>query len=291
MTINPQHIVLFHYFRLFLEKAHTHGIDVAPLKGAHLLTSVYPERWDRGPLADVDFLVRARDFERCCEILQEMGFKARTLASRPVTATLFYERGLYLPLSDGKRILFEPHQYLVQPDRLKIDYDALWERSISSLFDGVPCRRLCNDDHFLHTIVHLVTDRFIDPGRALTDLEMLLTHGGVSLDEIMTRMDDWGARRGLWVALKLLALKRPNMIPEHHIEAIAPPWPVRRYLQHMVLEQGKYRYPQMDLRSQELILWPALFDDIGHFLNFAGRYLMLRGQDAWATLKSHRLSR
>jgi hypothetical protein len=74
---NPQHIILFHHFRRLLEAAANEGIDVVPLKGAHLLTSVYPDDEDRGVMSDVDFLVRKQDWTRTLELMIELGFERR----------------------------------------------------------------------------------------------------------------------------------------------------------------------------------------------------------------------
>ena len=121
MGINPQYVVLFHHFRRFLKEASEKGIDVAPLKGAHLLTSVYGNEEDRGMLADVDFLVRPGDWEGTRELLVSMGFVRGDIDNRPATFREFYEACYFLQIGGGKRIMFEPHRYLIQPARHNID--------------------------------------------------------------------------------------------------------------------------------------------------------------------------
>ena len=77
MTPDPHQILLFHHLRRVFVAAHERGIDMAPLKGAHLVTSVYPDDEDRGHLADVDFLTRERDWERICGLMPRVQRRAR----------------------------------------------------------------------------------------------------------------------------------------------------------------------------------------------------------------------
>ena len=79
LRINPQYVVLFHHFRHFLKEASEKKIDVAPLKGAHLLTAVYGNDKDRDMLADVDFLVRPSEWDPVTKLLLNMGFERRDI--------------------------------------------------------------------------------------------------------------------------------------------------------------------------------------------------------------------
>ena len=168
---NPQHIILFHHFRRLLEAAAVEGIDVAPLKGAHLLTGVYPDDEDRGVMSDVDFLVRKQDWARTLELMNELGFERRDhFADESHT----HEAGFYLQVDDTRKILFEPHRYLFEPDRFTIDHDALWERSFESTFDGTACRRLALEDHFCHIAFHATIHRLMSLERTVRDLDLLL---------------------------------------------------------------------------------------------------------------------
>ncbi|MDJ0761787.1 MAG: nucleotidyltransferase family protein [Myxococcota bacterium] len=279
MPHNPQHIVLFHYFRRFLEAAATIGIDVAPLKGAHLLTSVYPDGEDRGLLADVDFLVRPEDWTRTCDLLTDQGFVRRELKGRGATEREFYDTGFSLDIGANERILFEPHRYLIQPERHPIDYNTLWRRTTASSFDGAPCRRLATEDHLLYTVIHMITHSFIAPKRELRDLELLIKSSRADLDRAVFRAGEWECTRGAWLALSLLSETTPGAVPERCIVSLAPPAPIRSILRYLVPDNRGFRYADLGLRAQQAVLFPLLLDNPVTLLRFGRYYLGLRLRD------------
>jgi hypothetical protein len=279
MSINPQHVVLFHTFRVFLEKAAKRGIEATPLKGAHLLTSVYPTEEDRGNMADVDFLVRPQHWEITHEVLREMGFVQKLLPHRKASEKEFHEAHFHLSISDKEQILFEPHRYLVQPARLKIDYDALWERSKASTFDGAPCRRLAADDHVLHVIVHLVTHFFCLPKTWMRDVELLFTVGGANIDTVVDRAVEWRISRALWTALTLLRESSVSLDFAAAYSRIAPPVPIQACLGFLIPNALGFRFPNLCLRAKEALLWPVIFDSAFDFGKFAAHYAAVRMRD------------
>ena len=287
LGITPQNVVLFHHFRRFLECASKKAIDVAPLKGAHLLTSVYPDGEDRGLLADVDFLVRPADWKEALSILREMGFRGRPATRRPVSDAEYHETAYYLEIDGGDRIMFEPHRFLAPPARLRIDYAALWQRSTVSEFDGAPCRRLSNDDHFLHTVVHMVSHSFLAPSRSLRDMALLIDRGGVSLDRVIAEVDVWGIRNASWLALSMLEEQLPGTVDARYLRSVRPAARVRRYLRWLVPSPSGFRLPKLGLRGQQLVLWPALFDSARHYFSYTGYYARLRIRDAVAWRSGH----
>jgi hypothetical protein len=279
MPINPQHVVLFHTFRRFLEKAAAQNIGVAPLKGAHLVTSVYPPQEDRGNMADVDFLVRAQEWEGAFEVLREMGFVQKKIMHRGVTEEEFHEAHFYLQISGKEQILFEPHRYLVQPARLSIDYDTLWSRSRPSTFDGAPCLRLAPEDHLLHVIVHLVTHFFCLPKSWMRDVELLLSVGGADLDTAIERAREWRVRRALWLALTLLAESNISIDVTDALRRTAPPVLIQTCLRFLVPDSSGFRFPNLGLRAKETIFWPIIFDSTSDFARFAAHFASDRLRD------------
>ncbi len=277
--INPQHVILFHYFRNFLKLSNEHRIDVAPLKGAHLLTGVYPPDFDRGVLADVDFLVKPADFHAVGELLEGLGFRRIRLHNREATAADFYETGYLLPIDDRRQILFEPHRQLIQPERHPIDLQALWDRSVASTFEAVPCRRLADDDHFLYAVIHETTHQFVDPGRTLDDLEMLLRYGGVSLEVVTGRARKWQCSRAVWLCLSLLHRRAPELEIAPFAPRIAPPKAVQSALRFLVPDEGGLRYADLSMRYRQALLWPWLLDGLKPALQFTKYYTGLRLRD------------
>ena len=262
---NPQHIILFHHFRRLLEAAALEGIDVAPLKGAHLLTGVYPDDEDRGVMSDVDFLVRNRDWPRTLELMTELGFKRR---DHFADESQMHEAGFYLFVDDTRKILFEPHRYLFEPGRFTIDHEALWERSSESTFDGTPCRRLAPEDHFCHIAFHATIHRLMSLERTVRDLDLLLRsegRDGVPVNDfpekIIRRARDWKVTRSVWLFFSLIAEVRDDPELDAVAASIAPVRPIRSSIRLMVPDSRGTRLKRLNHRIAAALLWPVLFDN------------------------------
>ncbi|MFO8070989.1 MAG: nucleotidyltransferase family protein [Polyangia bacterium] len=258
MTLpNPQHVILFHHFRRLLERAAEERIDVAPLKGAHLVTSVYPPEEDRGPMADVDFLVREEDWTRALEICRELGFRPRfgTLDEGQI-----HEVGFKVELSGGKEVLIEAHRWLVDPRRFSLDHEALWARSRSSTFDGAPCRRLANEDQLCFVAFHELLHRLGNPSRALRDVELLLKDEKTDPELVVARAGEWRVRRAVWLMLDLLAKKKRDEQSAATAERLAPPLPIRAAIEALLRDGTVSRWRRLSYRAQAALLWPLLFD-------------------------------
>ena len=274
--INPQNVILLHHFRRFLQAAAGRGIDVAPLKGAHMLTSVYPPGEDR-PMMDVDFLVRPGQFEAACELLAEQGFSRILYRGRAVTERRNYE-AFFTRRAGDVEVIIEPHRHLVQPARHPIDHDALWARSTPSELDGEPCRRLAAEDHLLHAVIHLMTHRFLAPDRALRDLE-LLVRGGVDLSLVEARARRWRCRRATWLTLTLLQHQAPDLDLAAVAARLKPPALVRAALQALVLPGEGFVLRGLNIRGGQAVLWPLLLDGLRPMLGFGVRFAWIRLQD------------
>jgi hypothetical protein len=257
-AINPQHIVLFHYFRRFLVEAAKAGIDVAPLKGAHLVTSVYPGDVDRGAMADVDFLVRPADLARAGALLEEMGFYRR---HEEDAGHALHEVSYYFDVGPERHFMFEAHQYLFEPIRFPLDHEGIWRRSAASDFDGAPCRRLAAEDHYVHIVFHAVLERLAPLGKALRDLELLVRHGDTDPDLVVERAREWRTTRAVWLLTNLVGASAPELGLERIVRALAPPRAVSAALE-LIVPRGrtKTRLSPLHHRLQAAILWPMIFD-------------------------------
>ncbi len=258
MKINPQYIVLFHHFRRFLEAATGEGIEVIPLKGAHVLTSVYPADEDRGTMADVDFLVRHECFEKAGEILKGIGFYS---GGRAYEGLAEHEESYYLDIDESRHIMFEVHQYLFEPIRFPIDHAGLWERSVESEFDGVRCRRLTPEDNFVHIAFHAALHRLLPLERSLRDLELLVRNGGLDFEMIAARAREWRVTRAVWLMLWLLDTQHSDLELEEPIRLLEPPLHARVVLQTLVpVGSEQTLLHALDHRVQAALLWPWVFD-------------------------------
>ncbi len=283
MVINPQHVILFHYFRRFLERAAEARIDVAPLKGAHLITTVYSAEEDRGKLADVDFLVRPSDWQRTLFLLEEMEFARTKLSRRPVTDREFHEAQMFLEIPRGK-IMFEPHRYLVQPARHNIDHAALWERSEESTFDGAPCLRLTPEDHLLHATIHLMSHGFVSPVRGLRDIELLIRAAHPDLDVVESRARKWECTRALYLVYALLDRTVADLGLAERAAALPVSGHIRLLLTRLVPNAEGFVFPNFGLRATEATLFPLLMDGTYPLIRFTSSFAMLRLRDYIETM-------
>ena len=257
-AINPQHVVLFHHFRRFLVEAGKAGLDVAPLKGAHLVTSVYPADVDRGVMADVDFLVRPEHYAKACAILEEMGFyrSPEETAQQPV-----HEASYYLDVGNGHHVMFEPHRYFFEPQRFPLDHEAVWRRSAASDFDGAPCRRLSPEDHYVQIVFHETVHCLISLERTVRDLELLVRHGDVDRDLIIYRAREWRLTRAVWLLTKRVDASAPELGLSRIVRELAPPRSVQAALDFavpIICKEARFSYFRHRLKAA--VLWPLIFD-------------------------------
>jgi hypothetical protein len=270
------HVVLLHHFRRVLEEAASRSIDVAPIKGAHLLTSVYPEGAPRR-LGDVDFLVRPGDWERALEMMPSLGFSPRVAVHEEAGT---HEAGFNLDVGTGVPLLFEAHRFLFEPRRVAIDHEALWARSAASTLDGAPCRRLAVEDHVVHACLHSALHRLMQLETVLVDLEMLLDRGAPDPDRIVDRAREWRSTRACWLLLDLLARRRPDLGAGPIAQSLAPPRPARLALRLLVPGPGPTRLSGLNHRLQAALLWPWLMDDVRFLARFVSGHPVLAGARA-----------
>ncbi|MBN2340144.1 MAG: nucleotidyltransferase family protein [Deltaproteobacteria bacterium] len=258
--LNPQYIILFHHFREMLKQANEAGVEMIPLKGAHLLTSVYPEEEDRGTIADVDFLVRDRDWHRARRLLRAYGFAPREHFADESNR---YEQGFHFTLPNGKHFLFEVHRHLVAPSRFSIDTEGIWRRAYASDFEGIPCLRMADEDVFCHVAWHSAIHRFMNHERTLRDLELVLTHSNAA-GKIIERAREWQVTRVVWLYLTLLRDRLETPTPAtplgHFIEIVAPPFYIQKMLLTLVGNGDETRFSMLHHRAQAALIWPLIFD-------------------------------
>lgn len=252
--MNVQHVVLMHHFRRLLEAAHLAGIAVAPLKGAHLISGIYPPGEDRGKMSDVDFLVRAADWHRIAPLMKTLGFEGPSRQTR-------HESAYFYTLENGKTGLFEAHLYLFDPRRFYIDHAALWRRAAPSSCEGQPCFRLAPEDHFCHMAFHSMVHRFNHLPRTLRDLELVLETATPSVcGRIVERAFEWRTTRTAWQMLILISKRRPELVAPDALSALEPPRYIRSAASVIVDSFPRSRLEKLDYRLQAALLWPLFID-------------------------------
>lgn len=230
-------------------------------------------------MLDVDFLVRPAQFGAACELLRELGFERSLHRGRAVTEQGFYEALFVRQVGDGFTVIMEPHRYLIQPQRHPIDHEALWARATPSQLDGAPCSRLTPEDHFLHTVIHLMTHRFVSPGRAERDLELLVRRGGADLSVVARRAGRWQCRRAVWLALTMVHARAPDLGALKAAASLRPAAPVRAALRSLVRPGEGFRFAAAGIRAGQALLWPWLLDGPWPMLRFGAHFAWMRARD------------
>lgn len=257
MPTGVQHVIFLHHLRRLLVAASEREIEVVPLKGAHLITSVYKDGGEGRFLGDVDYLVRPKDWSRTLELVEDLGFIPRDPSGFERS---LHQVGGHLDVGSDTKILFEAHRYLFEPSRIPIDHDGLWRRSRASQLEGAPCRRLSDEDHFVYTALHCGLHRLMSFDTALRDLEMLLRNGSPDLEIVVHRAREWGAVRMTWLCLDHLSTRLPDLDLEPTLAALAPPKAVGIILRRFVDEQGRSRVAMLHHRIQAALVWPWIMD-------------------------------
>lgn len=230
---------------------------MAPLKGAHVETTVYPLAGRSRSMGDIDFLVRPEEWQRTLDMMLDLGFRTRR---PPSSEWWMHEAGFYLELSPGREILFEAHRYLVEPRRITLDHNALWARSVPSHLEGLPCRRLADEDHVVHTCLHAAIHRLMKLGRALEDLELLFRHASPDHDRLIKRAKEWRATRATWLLLTLVDRQQPELGLGTITAALTPPVIPRAVLRALVPNEEATRLRSLNHRVQAALLWPWIID-------------------------------
>jgi hypothetical protein len=127
------------------------GIEMVLLKGPALAHTVYPDPSWR-PFADLDLLVRGRDFHRTCDVLAEHGFH-RGLPEPRAGFDVRFGKAAELLGKDG--LMIDLHRTLVVgPFGLWIGVEELFAGTVTVEVGDRIVRRLDDTNLFLHACVH-----------------------------------------------------------------------------------------------------------------------------------------
>lgn len=263
MQFQPQYVILFHHLRRFLEGAFELAIDAAPLKGAYLLSELYDDGGNRGVLGDFDVLVRPRDFDAACELMERLGF-----VRQPETMSSRFETAFHFDVGGGRHIMFELHTALFDPYRFVLDHERLWDRSRPGAVDGAPCRHLADEDHFCHIAFHSLIHRLDKLDRDAFDLKLLATRGRVDPGRLIEIAREWETTRIVWFFLMGTGLAGTERFAPC-ARSLCPARPLARALLALGNKRFRKLLRRQNYRAQALALWPWLFDSPALFARFA----------------------
>jgi len=251
---NFQHVILFHHFRRILERALDDKIEIAPLKGAHLVTSVYLDAAERGFMGDVDFLVPINKWDRVVSMMFKLGFTLETNSSS-------HELGFNFDIDGGQHILIEPHCYIFDPERFYIDHDELWQRAYKSEFDGVECFRLSDEDHFCHLAFHSMLHRLTSFKRTCEDLKNIIkSREPEFIKKIIVRARQWNTTRVIWFFVKQISKDLQEYDLDETLKALQPNDITKNMIDLVFIAQRQSFFSSLHHRAQAAVIWAIMFD-------------------------------
>jgi hypothetical protein len=191
-----------------LEKAR---VQMILLKGSALAHTVYPDASWR-PFADLDFLVRGKDFQLATEVLADMGFHR----SLPEPRARFDVRfGKAAELNGPGGLMVDLHRTLVVgPFGLWIDLDELFSGTASLDVGGCSLRRLDDTSLFLHACIHASLGWWPPLLMPVRDVAQVATSAEVDWDLVAERTRRWRlaavVRHALETASRVLGAGIPD---------------------------------------------------------------------------------
>ena len=185
------------------------GIEYAVLKGPALAHTMYTEPCLR-PFADLDLLVRSRDYDRTCEVLARLGHLRRRPEPRPGWESRFGKASVHVCPDDGIEV--DLHRTLVLgPFGQWIDGDELLDRAGRFYLGGRPVPRLDDTATLVNVALHGALGWARPRLAPLRDLVEVCDRGDIDEERLMLWVRDWhlGAAIARAVALVQASLHLP----------------------------------------------------------------------------------
>ena len=191
-------------------------VPAVVLKGAALGELVYPSPGARA-MGDVDLLVPARELDRALAKLEALGYRRKYPGHPTLDHPGFHERQLEGPME------LDLHQAFIQPERLSVDYGAIFARALPWRARGPNAFVLAPEDAVVYTCLHAAIGEFTPtwaPAIGLLDLRQLWLRKGplwgavgglLELSAVSHRAREWGAERMLYAALAIARRVFPSL--------------------------------------------------------------------------------
>jgi hypothetical protein len=182
----------------------TAGVDAMPYKGPILAADLYGHVGLR-EFVDLDILVPQTALTTALTVVQRIGlepFPAVPARHEAAFRTYHCEHVLLDPTTASKVEI----QWAIAPRffATPLDYDAIFRRSTSALFMGVPHRALATTDLLLILCIHAAKHHWERLEWFCAIAELLRRHAGeVDWDELVRNATTAGARRMASVSLQL----------------------------------------------------------------------------------------
>lgn len=260
-------------------------IEHIVLKGPHLASVYYAQRWQRG-YNDIDILVRSIDFPSAINFLLEAGFTIRpSPAYRRATAEAAYDCQMQSP---GGSVV-EVHHDLSPYNLYPVDSGSLFSRASFFSFGHVPARGLSVEDLLLHLVIHAAKSQFfIIERKHVRDIEVLVCSGLIDWKLFLERARTAGCCAAAWFFLKAAELDEDSTVPDWLMNKLEPGRMVQRWAACWLDFRAfpLLRHPNLPRSIRRLLLAPVLVDGWMQLFGAAIMFSRVRLRDQWLWLKS-----
>jgi len=165
------------------------AIDSVVLKGPAVAHAFYPDPSWR-PFRDLDLLVRTRDWDRVCGILDDLGFRRALPEPRPGFDQRFGKAADFGANRSG--VWIDLHRILVVgPFGQWMNPDELFERTAQHEIGGILMARLDDTAALLHAAAHAVLGWETHQLLALRDIAQIASAGYVDWDALPEWAGTW----------------------------------------------------------------------------------------------------
>jgi len=203
---------LLHRLRAVLTKLHAAGIAVILLKGCHLAVSYYDNIALR-PMADLDILVRYRDWPQVMAVLTGDGWEpVMPIQGPPLRDPLASGCNAVALSKDGVELDVHgsPFHECLDPEPL----EPLWAAAVPVDLGGVTALGLGAADLMVHGFAHGVRMNVVGPIRCVADAVMILRREPeFDWDRLALTTLRLGLRAPVLAGLAVLAELMPDRVP------------------------------------------------------------------------------
>lgn len=211
-------------------------VEMVVVKGPALAHTMYPDPSWR-PFADIDLVVRGRDFRRACELLEQRGYR-RDLPEPRAGFDLRFGKAAEYAGPDGLTV--DLHRTLVVgPFGLWVDPDELLEQTTPFSLGGRRLQRLDDTSLLLHACMHASLGWWPPLLMPVRDVAQVASVGRVDWDVAADRMRRWKltavVRHAFQTATETLAVALPA--ESKALTAVLPRRKEHRALQAYVTER------------------------------------------------------
>ncbi|MGQ0668670.1 MAG: nucleotidyltransferase family protein [Actinomycetota bacterium] len=206
------------------------GLGFVVLKGSALAHCFYPDPSWRS-FGDLDLLVRTRDWQRACELLEALAFHRDLPEPRPGFDVRFGKAANH---TDGDGLLVDLHRTLVPgPFGLWMDSNELFDRTTEFRLGGRILRRLDDTATFLHACVHASLGAWPPLLLPLRDVVQVARFGTIDWESLAAVTERWHLRSVMRHALRSATETLRVGLPEEAdaLVAVEPSTRERRVLE------------------------------------------------------------